>query len=135
MSETNGAGPKIIRIGNKGREYFAFGEEGHEKGKPFEVDILQVNNDWIDLCESMKDEEGKRPPDYTEKCNAALFRLCSQLSGAPLEGPNSLTLAECLHFIKEVQRQGDKLRVFFEDRSPDAPSSPASSRPEVTYSE
>lgn len=120
MSEGNGTG--VIRIGRKGKRYFAFGD-----GAPFEIDVVVVHNQWMDVDRSFRDEKGEVPEGKLTELNHACWSFVKEVSGVA-----DLTLAEALDFLARVTEESGRLADFFVPKLPEGPSSPA--RTDVTFS-
>lgn len=123
MSEGNG----VIRLGRKGRKKFAIGEDGPE----FEIDVIQVNNQWIRLHNEFYGHEPPRKmtSQESQEYENAVWRFVKEVAN-----DQSLSLGEALEFVAVLNEEADKLKGFFVRRSSDAPNSPASSD-RVVFSE
>jgi hypothetical protein len=116
MSEANG----VIRIGRKGKMKFAFGD-----GPAFEVDIIEIHDEWWVIDQSLRDAENKVPVDQTCAYNMSKLTYVQNIvnkacgPGAPI-----LTHAEAAEFIVKVQQEVLKLRDFFDPALSEQPISP-----------
>jgi hypothetical protein len=115
MTETAIGSNGVLRIGRKGRMKFAFGEAA-----PFEIDVVQVYNQWVVLRAQFENEKGEIDEPNMQACNESTMRWVSQMASVP-----DITLAECLEFIHLISQEKDKLALFFAPKSQGAPGSPA----------
>lgn len=121
----NGKPPEgeILFIGRKGLKWFALSRET----EPVQLDVILVNNAWIDLHRSFCNDKGVVPAEQVEQLNQATLQFAMSALGA-----DDVNLAEALHFINLLGQEAKKLAVFFGDESSDEPSSREST--ELTFS-
>ena len=131
MSANNG----VIRIGRKGLKKFAFGEDG----EPFEVDVVAAFQEWINIDESFRLEEGEGiksedvgtiPTEDMSKFHAAAVAYVKSLSNY-----DTLTTSEALDFLARLREQYNELTVFFRPKSREERVSPDTSEVELRFSE
>lgn len=104
MSSNNG----VIRIGRKGIKKFAFGEDG----EPFEVDVVVVFQEWINIDAKFRqeDENGTIPRENMADYHTAAVEYVKRVSGS------EVTTAEALDFIARLREQYEELIVFFQPK-------------------
>ncbi len=115
-------GHQVIRIGRKGRKLFAFGEEG----KPFEVDVVALHSEWVNVDRTFRDEKGDVPSDRLLEMNKTALEFVMAVGRQVDVDLSDISLAEALEFIKEITEEVHKLKDFFVPKFSDAPSSPES---------
>ena len=120
MSANNG----VVRIGRKGLKKFAFGETG----EPFEVDVVNVFQEWLLIDESLRSEGGEIKMEYMPAYHQAAVAFVERLSGF------TITTAEALDFLARLREQYDELASFFQPRSLEKRASPATSVQEMRFS-
>ena len=130
MSANNG----VIRVGRKGRKKFAFGEDG----KPFEVDIIVVWQQWICLDETFRDKTEDRTiplADMAEYHRAAMefVKHLATDPAKPEEAPD-ITTTEALEFIARLREQYDEMVDFFRVKERAEPELSATSGAEMRFS-
>ncbi len=117
-------GQRVIRIGRKGRRLFAFGEEG----KPFEVDVVALHSEWVNVDRTFRDDKGDVPPERLLEMNRTALEFVvavGQQVGVDLA---DISLAEALEFIKEITEEVHRLRGFFVPKFSEGPSSAESTQ-------
>lgn len=100
MSQDNG----VIRVGRKGLKKFAFGD-----GKPFEIDVIVVIQEWFIIDESFRDKHDDRniPVAELPGYHSAAVDYVQQMCG------ESITTAEALDFLARLREEYEKLANFF----------------------
>lgn len=136
MSESNGE--RILKVGRQGRRQIQFGDDD----PVFEIDVIEVYNQFIELDMKFRDEKGgfdkTRTADWNKACwgfvqqEVVLAHLPDQEAAAKINAAMSLTDAR--RFLKLLQEEADRLIPFFKLELGEKPSSPARS-PTVAYSE
>ncbi len=119
MSAENGV--EIIKIGRKGRKKFQLGDR-----PPFEIDVILVQNQWLEIDRGFRDEKDEIPPERNAEANKAAWLFVSELCGTPTTSPDdaeSLTMTEALEFLNVLTREGAKLADFFVPKLPEGQSS------------
>jgi hypothetical protein len=133
MSEGNGNGMGALVLGRHGMLRVQYSDEvdpatGQPKYPVVSLDVVHVANQWADVDRSLRDENGKVPPERLGDWNMA----CWQFAKEALQAPD-LSMADALHFQKVITDEGMKLRRFFEPASSEEPSSREGT--ELTFSE
>ncbi len=132
MSETNG----VFRLKSRGRGKikFSFGEEGG--GKPvFELDPIAVRDEWQQADWTMREPDGT----LTKNADGTLpivawnqmrhtFVVGIVKLACPEAEPDARAMSqvEVAEFFRMIENEVDKLRPFFEKKSPAPQSSPES---------
>ncbi len=109
-------GHQVIRIGRKGRQWYAIGD-----GEPFEIDVVAVHGQWVEIDRQFRDDNGEMPAEQFPEANKCAWQFVHELSGT-----KDLTLAEALEFIRNITEEVLKLKDFFAVRSSEKQSSPES---------
>lgn len=134
MSAANGQ--PIIKIGKKGRRLFQFGSD--EDPTVVQVDVVACHNEWSEIDRQFRDAENKVPGDKVAELNRVAWDFVRQIvaKGSPAVTTEEkerivqivfdISLADALDFLARVTEEGLALRHFFEVKSPDEPSSRAS---------
>jgi hypothetical protein len=126
MSEGNGTG--VVRIGRKGIVSFALGD-----GEPVRLDVIDVQNQWLEIDQSYRDAEGNVPREKQTELNVAAWRFVREVfAPAPGQLAEGLSLAEALEFLAKLAEEGDKLKAFFVPKFSEERSSPG--KLDVTFS-
>lgn len=121
MSQTNG----VVRIGRKGMVKFAIGEDG----PPFDLDVVRVFDEWAQIDQSYRDENGVIAKDQIIAWSGARGSFVQKLLNdvytmyVGVAAP-TLTGAEVGDFMARLTEEVDKLRSFFEPRLQNKPTSP-----------
>jgi hypothetical protein len=105
VSKNNG----VVRISRKGKKKFAFGEDG----QPFEVDVVQTWQEWLNIDETLRGEDDKIA-DWSTYHQAAVEFAC-RIAG--MQSVAGMTQAEALDFVARLREEYDDLAVFFRPRS------------------
>jgi hypothetical protein len=126
----------VIRVGRKGRVKFAFGEEG----EPFEIDVVAAFQEWLEIDESFREQEGDDAGviptgKMTEYYQAALDFATKCAGEAGEAGGKPTSQAEALDFIARLREQWDELADFFQPKKREKVASPGTSGPELRFSE
>lgn len=121
MSANNG----VIRIGRKGLKKFAFGEEGSPGSEEFQVDVVSVFTEWLNIEDGFRpdeaDADGNRPipraelPAYHNAAVMFVERLRKGDKNHPDYQP--INVGEALDFFARLREEFDKLLTFFRPRS------------------
>lgn len=129
----------VIKIGRKGRKKFAFGEDG----KPFEVNVVAVMQDWIiadgqyryarnqDNTPENQKLSDTDIPGYHELA-VSFVKKCAAAGGT---GEVDICEAEALDFLARLRECYDEMVDFFHPKSRGKQGSPASSEPALQFSE
>jgi hypothetical protein len=134
MSESNG----VVRIAKKGMKKFAFGEEGQLGSEPFEIDVVNVFQEWMDIDDALRVDNGERRvipdgemPNYHKKVVAFVKNVVATHSKAAVLGKEvyvpPITTAEALDFLARLREAYDDLVVFFRFKSREERGSPGTS--------
>ena len=112
----------VLRISRKGRCKFAFGDD-----LPFEVDVVAVFDEWVQIDSSFRNEAGELPPDKVCAYGGSKLSFVQSIVNAAYQtqgtnGP-SLSHAEAAEFLAMVQTKIEELRPFFAPKSAGLPSS------------
>ena len=135
VSANNG----VIRVGRKGRKKFAFGDEG----EPFEVDVVVAFQEWVSIDDQFRERSEDRSiliadmPAYHQAAVDFVTGLADGgevVDGIPLKQGLPITTAEALDFVARLREQYDEVATFFQPKSRDEPSSPATSGAELRFS-
>ena len=118
MSLSNGSEGRTI--GRKGRLKFRLAEDTEW----VYLDVLGVSNQWQDIVEGYRGEDGKIAVKDNEEINSKAVQFATELLKAPTTEPDCLTLTEALQFIKMIVDESEKLRPFFVRESSEPQSSP-----------
>ena len=123
IAEQNG----VIRITRKGRVKFAFGEDG----EPFDVDVMGVWNEWVQVSRSIEGIDGKIPNDkivaFDETKRAFVQAKVQDAYKGRQEPIPVLSHIEAVEFLNLIWNEVERLRPFFEPKLPGLLASPASS--------
>jgi hypothetical protein len=121
-------GKPVLRIGRKGRMTVAFGDEGAEPVPPFEIDVIVVNNQYLDLLAPFRNDAKVIPPErYTEvKGVTHQFVIGLTKSQDHPNGYAEMSMAESQHFITALNDAVQELELFFLPKSSAKPSSQGS---------
>jgi hypothetical protein len=137
VSEQNGDG--IIKIGKKGIRKFEFGDE--KAAVIVELDVVATFDKWCEVDRSFRDAEGKIPKERLGEFNAAAFlwtKEIIQATGDPKASRGTvnaqLSVAEAICFVNALSKEVEKLKLFFDPPTDDAPSLPKRSEISVEYS-
>jgi hypothetical protein len=129
VSEQAKNGRPIVRIGRKGRQWFALGEEG----EPFEVDVVAIHSQWVDIDRTFRNEKNELPLEKIAEANAAAWQFVHDIGINAGLSFDDMTLAEALEFICKIAEETDRLKDFFVPKLSGERSSPEST--ELTFSE
>lgn len=117
----------VIRVGRKGKKKFAFGENG----TPFEVDVVQAFQAWVDIDNAFRDT-----PDKTISANTMReYHTAAVKFAKDFDLVTDITTAEALEFLAQLREQYDELAVFFQPKSRIVHESPATSGQALLFSE
>lgn len=124
----------VFRVGRKGRRKFAFGE-----GAPFEVDVVDAYERWIEIDESFRVQEGSegvKPEDIGTIPTAVLaqHRQAAVMFTQELSGETDLSKTEALEFIRMLREQYREMAESFRDRRHEDAASQDSSEVEHLFS-
>ena len=118
MSAANGNG-EILTIGRKGRKKFRL----DEASEPVVLDVVAVANQWYDILDRYRGDDGNIKQEYAEEVNRQAVVFATELLNAPTSGPDTIDLTEALQFLKMILEESDKMRPFFTRDSSAPPSS------------
>ena len=136
MSASNGE--RILKVGKQGRIKTQIGDDD---APIFEIDVIEVYNQFSDLDMKFRDEKGEfdkaRTADWNKACwgfvmQVVLDHVPDQEAAGKINAAMSLTDAR--RFLKLLQEEANRLIPFFKLELAEKPSSPASSV-KVAYSE
>jgi hypothetical protein len=127
MTDSNGTGDSILKIGTEGRLKMAFGDR-----QAFEIDVLQVNSAWVAIDAAFRGPDGQIPRERIQELNQELWAFVLGIAAGTITNED-LNLTMCLRFIKHVTEEADRLKDFFDVKSRGEPSSPE--RTELIYSQ
>jgi hypothetical protein len=121
MSESNGS---IIKVGSRSLRKFQIGD-----GPVFQVDVIKVYDQWIEIDRRFRDAEGKVPPENRQQLRQAGWEFVSMLERMDLSEAEQAALrpidgAQAEEFMSLLTREVLSLQDFFAGILPRRPSSP-----------
>lgn len=117
-------GKPVLRIGKKGRMMVAFGDEGAEPIPPFEIDVVQVHNQYLDLLQPFRDDTKVVPTERHTEVRQATHEFVVALTKST-DCPNGyaeMSMAESQEFINHVVHAVEELELFFPKKSSEKPT-------------
>ena len=131
LTKTQPSQNGVVRITKRGVVKFAFGETGKE----FEVDVVQVYDEFVEMEWGFCDENNKIPkekhPEYRKARVDFTQAIVNDAYGnetAPI-----ITRGESDEFISRILEEVAKLRPFSKESSEEKQSSPSST--EIRFSQ
>lgn len=118
---TNGDG--IIRIERRGRRKVQIGD-----GQPIGIDVIDFVNRWSEMEEQFRDEKRQIDPNRRREYEETARQFIREVGFT-----EDLTAWEVLAFLKQMTKEADRLVAFFDDGTPEKPSSPKPT--EVVFSQ
>lgn len=123
MVENNGNGDGILRIGSHGKVKMRY----DDSTEIVTIDVIHAWNSWAAIDEKFRDKDRMVPAEQAQEWNLAVYQFACEMLKAP-----EMSMTDAMHFLKVLREEADKLKVFFEIKSADEPSSREST--ELTFS-
>lgn len=123
-------GKPVLRIGRKGRMTVAFGDEGAEPVPPFEIDVIVINNQYLDLLQQYRNDAKIVPVERYTEVKEATHQFVVGLTKSQ-DHPNGyaeMSMAESQHFITALTDAVQELELFFLPKSSAKPTSQESTQ-------
>jgi hypothetical protein len=123
----------VVRVSRKGKQQFAFGDNG----EPFEIDVTVEYWNWQNIADTFRLIEGKPeeigtiPAVSIPALHQAALTFASNLAGK--DAPQSV--GEALDFLARLTECYKSIVGFFQAKSEEERASPATSEQELQFSE
>jgi|SRR6185312_3736117 len=125
MSEHNGNGQDILKVGKIGLRRFQY----EESSEVVTVDVIHVSNLWTSIDRAFRDDKNEVP---VEKLND-FYNAAVRFAAETLQVDEAqMSKASALHFLKMMDDEAEALKPFFLPKSAVRPDLPE--KTEVTFS-
>lgn len=111
-------GDGIISVGSSGLRKFQIGDDG----TVFTIDVIRTLNLWVDVERPFRNEKGVVPPEKNTARNDEMVKFVCDIVEAHGGTKPMIDYSRAFEFMSLVTKEVNKLRRFFDPRSPSEPT-------------